>query len=178
MRHAQCDPGKKRNVWHLLMRITGLGLVMFSLVACEPHDRRPGFWLSGDVVKSPVTDWSFTSDTNEIFVETSTWYGIPHSVTTVCAATDKSLYVPSIYYEGGTFPDAKFWNRNIAARPNVRLKIGEKVYPLRASLVNGPDEFNMALQALAVKYPFWAKQMNLPSAERVTFVIIRMSSRQ
>ena len=29
------------------------------LAACEPVDRRPGTWTSGDIVETKITDWSF-----------------------------------------------------------------------------------------------------------------------
>jgi len=50
---------------------------------------RPGVWLSGDVVKEPVKDWSFVQEELRgkkgkdatIQVETRTRYFVPHSVT-------------------------------------------------------------------------------------------------
>src|SRR5512138_3853539 len=105
---------------------------VLALVACAPKDRRPGLRLSGEVVAEPVADWSFTNDVREIFVETRTWYGIPHSVTTVVVAHNGTLYVPSVYMEGGTFPEARFWNRNVARDPRVRLKIGERIFERKA----------------------------------------------
>ncbi len=75
-------------------------LMATCLLACEPSDRRPGTWLSGDVVAQPVSDWSFTADAMEVYVETRTWYGVPHSVTTACATTGDTLYIPSVYVEG------------------------------------------------------------------------------
>jgi hypothetical protein len=96
-------------------------LALIGMVACEPHDRRPGQWLHGEVVATPVTDWSFSNGVDEIFVETATWYVVPHSVTTTVVTSDGTLYVPSLYYEGGEFPTERFWNRNIARDPNVRL---------------------------------------------------------
>ena len=59
-------------------------MFLISLSACEPQDRRLGFWLSGEVVEDPIDDWSFADAYRQIFVETRTWYGIPHSVTTTC----------------------------------------------------------------------------------------------
>ena len=47
-------------------------LALAGMVACEPHDRRPGQWLHGEVVTTPVTDWSFSDGVDEIFVETAT----------------------------------------------------------------------------------------------------------
>ncbi len=75
-------------------------LLAAGLLACEPSDRRPGTWLSGDIVREPVSDWTFTADAREVYVETRTWYGVPHSVTTACATTGDTLYIPSVYVEG------------------------------------------------------------------------------
>jgi hypothetical protein len=144
------------------------------LAACEPSDRRPGLWLRGEVVAEPVSDWSFTSDVQEIFVETRTWYGIPHSVTTVCAADGADLFVPSVYFEGGEYPDARFWNRNVARDPRVRLGIAGRLYERRAVLVTGPEERARALAAFARKYPFWSDLAAKPEAERPTLVFLRM----
>jgi len=79
-------------------------LAVLSLFACQPKDRRPGLWLSGDVETAPVTDWSFVDAHREIFVETRSRYGIPHSVTTVCVAHNGTLYVPSGISRVGSFP--------------------------------------------------------------------------
>ena len=74
---------------------TLLPAVMLLLAACEPQDRRPGLWLSGELVDPPPEDFSFVLDYPEIFVETRPWYGIPFSVTTVIGIRDGKLYVPS-----------------------------------------------------------------------------------
>jgi hypothetical protein len=33
-----------------------------------------GFWLTGDLVATPVTDWSFTDAVPTVQIETRTWY--------------------------------------------------------------------------------------------------------
>lgn len=152
-----------------------LALAWGGSLACEPADRRPGLWLSGEVVTDVVEDWSFTVGFTEIFVETRTWYGIPHSVTTVCAAAGPNLYVPSVYYEGGSFPEARFWNRNVVRDPAVRLKIGDRIFARRAVLVTDPAERETALAAFASKYPFWKEIAGKPAAERVSFALLRMA---
>jgi hypothetical protein len=151
---------------------------VFLLVACEPKDRRPGLWLSGELVTAPVTDWSFANEVPEIFVETRTWYGIPHSVTTVCVAHNGTLYVPSVYFEGGKFPDARFWNRNVARDPRVRLKIGARIIERKAVLVEDPDEWNGVLAAFARKSPFWKELAEKPASERPTIIFLRMDPRE
>src|ERR1039458_5698948 len=44
-----------------------------------------GFWLGGDLVKTPITDWSFTDTIPTVQVETRTWYLLPHFVRTYIA---------------------------------------------------------------------------------------------
>ena len=157
-----------------LARLAALAAAAAALAACAPDEHRPGTWLSGELVEEPVGDWSFTDAVPEIFVETRTWYGIPHSVTTVCAADGAKLYVPSVYMEGGEFPDARFWNRNVVRDPRVRLQIGERLYPRRAVLVEDPEESAAALAALARKYPFWSELAGKPEAERPKVYFLRM----
>ena len=158
---------------------SALALVCLVLTfgACDPKDRRPGLWLSGDVVDvvdgEPI-DWSFSAQHREIFVETRAWYGIPHSVTTACASHDGNLYVPSVYFEGGNFPDARLWNRNVARDPRVRVQLGNRIYSRRVVLVGEAIERAGVLEAFATKYPFWRDMLAKPEAERPTLVLLRM----
>jgi hypothetical protein len=145
------------------------------LLGCvDPSDRRPGFWLSGEVETAPVADWSFTDARREIFLETRTWYGIRHSVTVVCAAHDGALYVPSLYYGGGDFPAERHWHRNVARDPRVRLQIGDRLYERRAVLVTDPAEWNAVFAAFARKMPFWKELADKPEAERPKLIFMRM----
>lgn len=148
-------------------------LAILILTACEPRDRTPGSWLSGELVHTEVDDWTFTSEHSEVFVETHPWYGIPFSVTVVMATVDGKIYVPSIYAEAADFPGSKYWNGVIARNPEVLMKIGDKRYPRRARLVTDPDEFEMALTALADKYAFWRKVKD-GEGKRPPFVLICM----
>jgi hypothetical protein len=150
-----------------------LVIVMVLLAACEPQDRTPGMWLSGELVESPTEDWSFTGDYNEISIQTNPWYGIPFSVTTVIATAEGNLYVPSIYDTQAGFPGSKYWNRVIQDNPEVTLKIGDKLYPRRARLVTSDEEFELAFEALAEKYDFWRTVKTNPD-KRPPFVLISM----
>ena len=51
----------------MLLKIAGgiivclaLLLVVLRITGLNPHDRIPGLWLTGNLVTTPVTDWSFT----------------------------------------------------------------------------------------------------------------------
>ena len=151
-----------------------LACVLVVSGCVDPVDRRPGLWLSGEVETAPVTDWSFTEGQREIFLETRTWYGIRHSVTVVCAVHNGALYVPSIYYDGGEYPDARHWHRNVARDPRVRLEIGDRLYERRAVLVTDPAEWSAVLAAFAQKMPFWRELADKPEAERPKLIFMRM----
>lgn len=154
-----------------------LAVAVLALSACEPKDRRPGLWLSGEVVTAPVTDWSFTNDHDEIFVETQTWYRVPHSVTTTVVTSGGTLYAPSLYYDGGEFPTERYWNRNIARDPNVRLKIGDKIYERRAALVTDPAERTRVLAAFAAKYDRWRDLLKDGDPVKPKIILLRMDPR-
>src|SRR5436309_457460 len=65
-----------------------VALVALRIVGLDPRERRPGLWLTGEVVTAPVTDWSFTDKHPTIYVQTRTRYLLPHSVTITCVAHD------------------------------------------------------------------------------------------
>ena len=151
-------------------------LLVFATGCVDPKDRRPGLRLGGEVVGEAIDDWSFSDEHQEIYLETQTWYMIPHSVTTVCAGLGQKPYVPTIYYEGGEWPD-KVWNSNVDSDPRVRLEIGGKIYEREAVVVEDPAEVQVALQALAAKYPFWQEQLSKPESERPDMALVRMDPR-
>ena len=151
-------------------------ITVVLLAACQPSDRRPGQWLSGEVQPTPA-DWSFTEGFTEVQLETNTWYGIPHSVTVVLAYADDTLYVPSIYEAQAPFPGSKFWNKNVASDPDVRLKVGNDLYELRAVHVADDAGFEAGFRALAEKYPFWKEALEDPE-KRPPMVILRLEPRQ
>lgn len=162
------------NVHHARLVTTLLAVLLLS--GCEPKDRRPGAWLSGETVAELPHDWSFTNDYQEIFVETHPWYGIPFSVTTVIGTRNGKLYVPSIYSEEAPFPGTKYWNKVIAENPEVRLKIGAALYEMRAVHVQDVVEYRAGIAALAEKYESWRRWQDDPDSAP-PFVIIRMEPR-
>ena len=158
-----------------MFRSIGFLVVLVVLVGCEPRDRTPGLWLSGEAAKAPQ-DWSFVNDHQEVFLETRTWYGIPHSVTVVIAEADGSVFVPSIYDEDLPFPGTKRWNANIVEEPAVRLKVGETLYEMSARPARDAAEYRQGFEALAAKYGFWQQLLDNES-KRPPFAIIRLAPR-
>jgi hypothetical protein len=130
-----------------------LALVALRIVGLDPRERRPGLWLTGELVTQPVTDWSFADKDPTIFVQTRSWYGLPHSVTTTATAYNGQLYLTSVYRPGAQFPRDRLWNRNIMRDPRVRLKIGDQVFDRTVALVADFAEKDAVLEAKAKKYP-------------------------
>ena len=114
-------------------------LVVFRITGLDPNQRRPGLWLTGEVVTTPVTDWSFTDQVPNMKIQTNTWYGIPHSVTINCVSYKGQLYLDSFYAAGLTFPHGRTGMR-MCRDPHVRLKIGDKLYDRTLVLVTDPAE--------------------------------------
>ena len=130
-----------------------MALGALNIVGLDPQERRPGLWLTGELVTKPVTDWGFTDKYPNIFVQTRSWYGLPHSVTTTITAHNGQVYLTSVYRPGLEFPRDRLWNKNIMRDPHVRLKIGDQVFDRTVSLVTDPAEKDAVLATKAKKYP-------------------------
>jgi len=130
-----------------------MALGALNIVGLDPKERRPGLWLTGELVTKPVTDWSFTDKYPNIFVQTRSWYGLPHSVTTTITAHNGQVYLTSVYRPGLEFPRDRLWNTNIMRDPHVRLKIGDQVFDRTVALVTDPAEKDAVLATKARKYP-------------------------
>ena len=119
------------------MKKVGLGIVLIIIIAyvlallipINPEEQRPGTSLSGALVEEVNVDWSFLPPRAQIYVQTSTWYGIPHSVTTTSFVDGGVLYVPCARCDG------KRWPKNVASDPNVLVKFGDHLFPRTAELV-------------------------------------------
>jgi hypothetical protein len=88
----------------ITLRNTGLEPEYLDLNQLRAHHMiaRPGLWLKGEVVTTPVTDWSFVDKVehpgrslNTVLVETRTPYFIPHSVRTIPTVRNGQLYIRS-----------------------------------------------------------------------------------
>ena len=135
------------NVLGVIFACLVLLLVALRITGFEPHARTPGLWLKGDLVTTPVTDWSFTDKIPEIKVQTQTPFLLPHSVTIWCAVYNGNLYVTSAR--------GRQWVENVIRDPHVRIKIVDQVFDRTFSLVDDPAEKAAVLQAKGRKYPQW-----------------------
>jgi hypothetical protein len=151
---------------------------LLATACIDPEDQRPGLYLTGEVVETPVDDWSFSDSDPEIYLETRAWYLLPHSVAVNCAAVNGKLYIGSIYRSGETFPEGRAWNRNVLRNSHVRMKIGDKLYRGNAVHVTDPAEAQAALEAMGRKHETpWGQIAQMPEAERIPTHFFRIEPR-
>lgn len=122
-------------------------LVAALLVACEPMGPLPGRTLSGEV-SDPPQDWSGYNDTEVIQLETSG----PYSVNIWGVVSGNHYYVASA---GGA--EAR-WAQRIERSPDVRLRIEDELFELRAITVTDEDELETVAEAFNDKYDLDAEE--------------------
>jgi hypothetical protein len=134
----------------LTLRATGLEPEYLDLNQLRAHHMiaRPGLWLKGELVTTPVTDWSFVQQVshpgqslNTVLIETQTPYFIPHSVRTIPTVRNGELFIRSHQDRMDVpFPNDKSWTSNVARDPRVRIKIADKLYEATMVLVSDRAE--------------------------------------
>jgi len=124
-------------------------LLLFAvglMSACAPQDSRPGFWLRGELQSQFPADWSFSNDHKEVFIEVATPYLLPHSLTIWCVEVDGNLFVAA------SRPEEKRWPGWVADEPDVKLQIGDELYPVTLEVMTNDTEIAPVRRAYAAKY--------------------------
>jgi len=139
----------------MLLKVAGGILVclavllgVFRITGLNPHDRIPGLWLTGALVTTPVTDWSFIDQVPNIKLQTQSRFLLPHSVTINCLAYQGQFYVSSTHPASGP----RSWDANVMRDPHVRIKIGDKLYDRTLVLVTDPAEKDAVTKVREKKY--------------------------
>ena len=105
--------------------------ILFALVACNgPTGLLPGGELDGDTQPAPAA-WSSLDEYGTAQLETRP--EDPYSVNIAYTVLDGRVYINA----GDTETE---WVKNIAADPNVRLRIDGAIYDLRADRVMDAEE--------------------------------------
>ncbi|MBW2243677.1 MAG: nitroreductase family deazaflavin-dependent oxidoreductase [Deltaproteobacteria bacterium] len=126
-------------------RIATLAILGLALIAlgCGPIWMIPGGRLDGEVAATP-SDWAIANDIEDLQLETRP--GDPYSVNVWGAGVGDRFYIAAGRGEEST------WAQNIAADPNVRLRVGEFIYELQATRIDDDAERDLFLAAVKKKY--------------------------
>jgi hypothetical protein len=129
-----------------MRRLIAAAVLALGALACGPHGPVPGGRLSGEVVTTPVDDWSFAQGLETIAIETRP--DEPYSVNVWFVSQGPRLWVAS---GGGS--ETK-WAKNLTADPRVRLLINGKLYERMAVPANDQVEQEEVLVLYQTKYDY------------------------
>ncbi len=121
--------------------VVAVGAILLSRSA--GFDVIPGGRLSGEDIAGPVTDWSFIQQHPIVTLEVRP--SDPYSVNTSCFLHEGVPYVRSsprfpllqvrqLFWGSGE----SHWALLLLQDPNMRLKVGNKIYTVRATRVEDP----------------------------------------
>jgi len=111
-----------------------LTILFLYLNLSDPYGPLPGGRLQGEEVTEPVTDWSFVQE-----------YGILTSE--VRPSSPYSIHSGYVFHDGVIYLSSGLgargrWPYFLLENPNMRLRIGDKLYPVRATRVEDPALFD------------------------------------
>ena len=112
----------------------GLALMVMTILVLylsrrDPWDQLPGRRITGEEVTDQVDDWSFMEPSTRVILEVR--LSNPYSVYNRAYLHDGVLYLNSISPENR-------WTQFLLEDPNLRLKVGNKIYKVRATRVGDP----------------------------------------
>ena len=119
-------------------------MVLPVLLGFGPCGPIAGGQLEGQVMTEQVNDFRFVSEAEQCALEVMDEKA--HSVTVNCWAVGKQLFV------GCMDCDGKTWSEVISRQPQARIKINNKLYPVRATRMQDPGAIQRAWQYRWSKY--------------------------
>ena len=124
----------------------GFVLVMVTLLVLylnrsDPFGTIPGKRLRGEEVTESIDDWSFAQQYHRVNVEVRP--SDPYSVIAGYFVHERTLYVSS---------SKSHWAQLMLQDPNVRVRVGDKLYRVRATRMEGAS-LEQAQKAYSEKNP-------------------------
>ena len=126
-----------------IRRLSLAFIAVLAAAGCEPTFVFPGGELTGAEQPMPPS-WDFTRDFDTVQIETRP--NDPYSVNIWGVSVDGDFYVAASDAADAT------WARAIEAEPQVRLRIGNDIYPLLATRTDDPKELTKVTDAYVDKY--------------------------
>ena len=114
-------------------------IALFLAVLAAGCGPVPGGTLSGSPSDVPA-DWSGKLGGDKGFCEIESRPAKPHSIQLECFLRDGKLYVQSHRFVRASWWPVESWALIWLAEPDVRVRIGEEIFALRATPVSDPAE--------------------------------------
>jgi hypothetical protein len=112
----------------------GPALALLAALGCGPV---PGGSLGGEVAPAPA-DWAGPLGGDRAFCEIESRPADPHSIQLECFLSGGSLYAQSHRWALADWWPVESWAEIWLAHPDVRVRIGDQIFELRAVRVNDP----------------------------------------
>jgi hypothetical protein len=138
-----------RRNW-MFARVIALCTVLL-FVGCGPLLLLPGGELGGVSASAP-DDWAFSDDVSTVQLETRP--NDPYSVNIWAVGMG-----PALYIHAGA--NRSSWVEHIEMDPEVRIRVGETIYDLRAARVGDQEEFAGFIDAYEQKYSTRPRNENI-----------------
>ncbi len=152
----------------VVLAISVVTILFLYLNRTNPYGIIPGRQLIEEEVTEPIEDWSFTEQyrtvTNEVRPSD------PYSVNTSKLLLDGVLYIPS-----GRGGESR-WAQYLIQDPNMRLRLGSKLYPVTATWVEDPTLLAQLREAYDKKFARPPGEERTPE-ELVRFRFFRIDTR-
>lgn len=116
------------------MRRALAAAALLAALGCGPV---PGGALSGQPAPPPAA-WGDALGGERAFCEIESRPADPHSIQLECFVVDGALYVQSHRWALADWWPTESWAAIWLAQPDVRVRIGERLYDLRAVRVDDP----------------------------------------
>ncbi len=115
-----------------------IGALLYYFFSC-PCERTPGGYLLGEEISEAVADWSFANDVRLCQIEVKRL--LPHSVNLNCMSAGGELFLSCAGCEGKT------WSTAAMNNPLARIRLNDRVYPVRLSRLTDPARLDLAWRA-------------------------------
>ena len=127
---------------------------LLLIAGCGSYNPLPGGKLDGSAAPAPK-DWTFSDEISIVQLETRP--EDPYSVNIWAVGMGSFLYL----HAGA---NRSSWVEHMEANSDVRIRVEDKLYDLRASRVEGQDEFDQFSDAYEAKYSTRPRNENVAEA--------------
>jgi hypothetical protein len=115
--------------------VRNLGVLALALtLGCGPV---PGGSLAGEPTPVPLR-WTEALGGDRAFCEIESRPADPHSIQLDCFVVDGALFVQSHRWVNSSWWPVESWASIWIAQPDVRVRVGERIFALRAEAVHDP----------------------------------------
>ena len=124
------------------LALTVMTLFVLYVNRSDPYGGLPGKRIRGEEVTGPIDDWSLARQYRRVTVEVRP--SNPYSVYAGYFLMGKDLYISSAHSR---------WAQLLRQDPDMRIRLGDEIYPVRATQVEDPLGLEEVHQSYTGKNP-------------------------